>query len=126
MILVLAKATAVLVAFFGIALFSMGLFIILMVLVQRGKGGGLAGALGGAGGQSAFGARATDQITWLTASTVALWILFSASAVLFLNPVPKKTAGEDVPGGIVTSEEADGGESPEEGGGGSDSPETDE
>ena len=86
MIFVLAKTSAVFVAFFGIVIFVLSLFIILMVLVQRGKGGGLAGALGGAGGQSAFGARATDQITWLTACTVALWILMSASAVVFLNP----------------------------------------
>ena len=78
--------SGVLVSFYGFALFSLGLFIILMVLVQRGKGGGLAGALGGAGGQSAFGARATDQITWLTACTVAVWILMSASAVVFLDP----------------------------------------
>ena len=32
-----------------------GLFMILIVLIQRGKGGGLAGAFGGAGGSSPFG-----------------------------------------------------------------------
>ncbi len=113
LILVLAKVSVVLVSLYAIALFSLGLFIILMVLVQRGKGGGLAGALGGAGGQSAFGARATDQITWLTASTVALWILVSASAVIFLDPASgtKVTApGADEAGGIVIPRD-DGGDS---------------
>ena len=31
------------------------LFMICIILIQRGKGGGLAGAFGGAGGSSAFG-----------------------------------------------------------------------
>ena len=38
-------------AFFGIGMFSSAVFLILLVLVQRGRGGGLAGALGGMGGQ---------------------------------------------------------------------------
>ena len=35
----------------------LGLMLMLIVLIQRGKGGGLAGAFGGAGGSSAFGSR---------------------------------------------------------------------
>ena len=42
---------------FGFLLFIVALFLILLVLVQRGKGGGLAGALGGMGGQSALARR---------------------------------------------------------------------
>jgi preprotein translocase subunit SecG len=44
------------IVFIIMALIGIALFLILLVLVQRGRGGGLAGALGGAGGQSAFGA----------------------------------------------------------------------
>ena len=33
----------------------LAIFLILLVLVQRGRGGGIAGALGGMGGNSAFG-----------------------------------------------------------------------
>ena len=39
----------------AVVLLVLGLFLILLVLIQRGKGGGLAGAFGGAGGSSAFG-----------------------------------------------------------------------
>lgn len=43
-----------------------GLFLMFIILLQRGRGGGLAGALGGAGGQSAFGAKAGDVFTRIT------------------------------------------------------------
>ncbi len=33
--------------FFGIAIFLTSVFLVLLVLVQRGRGGGLVGALGG-------------------------------------------------------------------------------
>ena len=41
-------------------------FLIILVLIQRGKGGGLAGAFGGTGGASAFGSRAGDTFTRVT------------------------------------------------------------
>lgn len=53
----------------------MALFIILLVLVQRGRGGGLAGALGGPGGSSAFGAKAGDTFTKITIWVVSIWIV---------------------------------------------------
>jgi preprotein translocase subunit SecG len=52
-----------------------GLFLILLVLIQRGKGGGLAGAFGGIGGSSAFGSRAGDTFTRVTIIVAAVWIL---------------------------------------------------
>jgi preprotein translocase subunit SecG len=52
-----------------------GIFMILLVLIQRGKGGGLAGAFGGVGGSSAFGSRAGDTFTRVTIITAAVWIL---------------------------------------------------
>ncbi|RLS51073.1 MAG: preprotein translocase subunit SecG, partial [Planctomycetota bacterium] len=47
----------------GLFLVLSSLFLILLVLIQRGRGGGLAGAFGGAGGQSAFGTKAGDVFT---------------------------------------------------------------
>ena len=51
------------------------LLLIFLVLIQRGKGGGLAGAFGGAGGSSAFGSRAGDLFTRITLVLAAVWIL---------------------------------------------------
>jgi preprotein translocase subunit SecG len=72
---------------FGIVLFVMSLFLILLVLVQRGRGGGLSGALGGMGGQSAFGTKAGDLFTRITIVVAALWILLSVAAIIVMNPV---------------------------------------
>ena len=53
------------------------LFLICLVLIQRGKGGGLAGAFGGMGGSSAFGTKAGDVFTRVTMVTAVIWILLS-------------------------------------------------
>jgi preprotein translocase subunit SecG len=52
-----------------------GFLLIFLVLIQRGKGGGLAGAFGGVGGSSAFGSRAGDMFTRITIILAAVWIL---------------------------------------------------
>lgn len=52
-----------------------GIFLVLVVLIQRGKGGGLAGAFGGAGGSSPFGSRAGDAFTRFTLIIAAIWAL---------------------------------------------------
>ena len=58
-----------------IVLFLTALFLIVLVLLQRGKGGGLTGALGGLGGQSAFGTKAGDLFTRITIGVATFWIL---------------------------------------------------
>jgi preprotein translocase subunit SecG len=50
-------------------------FLIVLVLIQRGKGGGLAGAFGGMGGQSAFGTKAGDLFTRITIGVAGFWIV---------------------------------------------------
>ncbi|RMF43273.1 MAG: preprotein translocase subunit SecG [Planctomycetota bacterium] len=71
--------------FFGISIFVLSLFLILLVLVQRGRGGGLTGALGGPGGQSAFGTRAGDVFTRVTIVVATIWIFLCAASVIFLR-----------------------------------------
>ncbi len=66
---------------FGILIFLTSVFLILLVLVQRGRGGGLTGALGGMGGQSAFGTKAGDVFTRITMVTAAIWILLCMGAI---------------------------------------------
>jgi preprotein translocase subunit SecG len=61
--------------FINLILILLGLFLILLVLIQRGKGGGLVGALGGAGGSSPFGSRAGDTFTRITIYVACIWLL---------------------------------------------------
>jgi preprotein translocase subunit SecG len=69
-------------------LFLVSLFLILLVLVQRGKGGGLTGALGGMGGQSAFGTKAGDAFTRITIITTLIWITLCMITISRFNPPP--------------------------------------
>jgi preprotein translocase subunit SecG len=66
---------------FQISLGGIALFLILLILVQRGRGGGLTGALGGMGGQSAFGTKAGDVFTRVTIVVAACWILLSMAVL---------------------------------------------
>jgi preprotein translocase subunit SecG len=72
-------------------LFLTALFLILLVLVQRGKGGGLAGAFGGMGGQSAFGTKAGDMFTKITVVVVAIWIVLNV-----ISPFALESSGKSL------------------------------
>lgn len=76
------------------ALLAIGTFLILVVLVQRGRGGGLTGALGGMGGQSAFGTKAGDTFTKITIWTAVVWILLCVVAVKYLSTSTSDALGE--------------------------------
>jgi preprotein translocase subunit SecG len=70
---------------FGILMSVTAVFLMLIVLVQRGRGGGLAGAFGGAGGQSAFGTKAGDLFTRITICVAAFWIVLCLVALRVLG-----------------------------------------
>ena len=68
-----------------ILLLITAVFLIILVLIQRGKGGGLAGAFGGMGGQSAFGTKAGDLFTKITIGVAAFWIILCIVTVKYLG-----------------------------------------
>ncbi len=72
----------------GVTLLMVSLFLILLILVQRGRGGGLTGALGGPGGQSAFGTKAGDLFTRVTGFVALGWISLCAFTMWSLGPKP--------------------------------------
>lgn len=66
--------------FFAFLLSIMAIFLIGLILLQRGRGGGLSGALGGAGGQSAFGSKTGDVFTKVTIGVAFVWIALIVAA----------------------------------------------
>ncbi len=87
---------------FGILMFLVATFLILLVLVQRGRGGDLSGAFGGMGGQSAFGARAGDTFTYITIWTAAVWIVLCIAGVKLLSVPSGKLGAEEAVAPITT------------------------
>ena len=74
------------------------IFLIVLILIQRGKGGGLAGAFGGMGGQSAFGTKAGDLFTRVTMGAALFWIILCMAAVSVLG-TSQNIVSEDIGGG---------------------------
>jgi protein translocase SecG subunit len=62
------------------------LFLILLILIQKGRGGGLASAFGGAGGNTAFGSKTGDVLTWATSIVFGIFIVLA----VVLNIVAEK------------------------------------
>lgn len=60
--------------FLTLLLVFVSILMILVILLQRGRGGGLVGALSGLGGQSAFGTKAGDTFTRITIVIAAIWV----------------------------------------------------
>ena len=92
------------VIFLATILILTGIFLIVLILIQRGKGGGLAGAFGGAGGQSAFGTKAGDLFTKITIGAAAFWIIMCIVSVRVMAPA--KSSLINVPGANPPSQGA--------------------
>lgn len=81
----------------GLLMAFLSVFLILLILIQRGRGGGLSGALGGAGGQSAFGSKAGDTFTVITVTVAGVWIIVCAFAMWLLGMHSPSVANLDDP-----------------------------
>jgi preprotein translocase subunit SecG len=70
---------------------TIGVFIfvcfcmILLILIQKGRGGGLASAFGGSGGNTAFGSKTGDVLTWATSVVFGVFILLAVALNLFAD-----------------------------------------
>ena len=66
-----------------------------IILLQRGRGGGLVGALSGLGGQSAFGTKAGDMFTRITIGIAAVWVLLAGISGQVLRARTSKFQGDE-------------------------------
>ncbi len=76
-------------SFWYYACVSMFLFVCVvmigLVLLQKGRGGGLASAFGGAGGNTAFGSKTGDVLTWATAILFGVFISLAVALNLLAD-----------------------------------------
>jgi len=73
-----------------VLLFIICLFLILIVLIQKGRGGGLASAFGGAGGNTAFGSKTGDVLTWATSIVFAIFLLLAIVTNVTADKIDKQ------------------------------------
>lgn len=73
----------------------LALILMAVILLQRGRGVGLSGAFGGAGGHTAFGSKTGDVLTWATIVIAGLFLFY----VVVLNYlfVPPRAPGASPP-----------------------------
>ena len=71
--------------FVGIVFIAVCFLLIIVVLLQKGRGGGLGAAFGGAG-SSAFGTRTGDVFTWITIVLTVVFLLLAIGATFLYRP----------------------------------------
>src|SRR5580704_10594286 len=89
---------SILVNILSTALVLGALLLVGVILLQRGRGGGLAGAFGGVGGQSAFGTKAGDVFTRLTLGIAIVWVILAVVtgyAMQYESGQPRYGGGEN-------------------------------
>ena len=63
--------------------------LILMILIQKGRGGGLSGAFGGAmAGGGVLGSKTGDFLTWLTIGLVGVFLTLAVVMAKWYKPTP--------------------------------------
>ena len=61
--------------------------LVLMILIQKGRGGGLSGAFGGAmAGGGVLGSKTGDFLTWVTIGLVGLFLTLAVVMAKFYKP----------------------------------------
>ena len=87
--------------------------LVLLVLIQRGRGGGLAGAFGGPGGHSAFGTKTADVFIKATAVLGAIFVVLAILTAWLMHKQQTALLEEAAPPPAqVPAEEGSGGPAP--------------
>lgn len=72
--------------FVGVIWFIAALLLILLILIQKGKGGGLGAAFGGAGSNSLLGTKTGDFLTWITIGLTVIFLFVGVLMSKFYRP----------------------------------------
>lgn len=64
----------------------LALGLILVVLIQKGRGGGIGAAFGGGGANSLLGTKTGDFLTWVTISLISLFLVGAVVMGKYMRP----------------------------------------
>ena len=64
------------------------LALILIILIQKGRGGGLSAAFGGAGAGGVLGSKTGDFLTWVTIVLVGVFLSLAIVLAKYYKPPP--------------------------------------
>lgn len=86
-------------AFYSLLTFFIVLCVLFagLILIQKGRGGGISSAFGGAGGNTAFGSKTGDVLTWATSVVFAIFLVCCVS----LSLLAAKVNEQAVKGAVV-------------------------
>ena len=72
--------------------------LILVILIQKGRGGGLSGAFGGGGmAGSLLGSKTGDFLTWVTIVLVGVFLLLAVILARFYRPAQQNYGASSAP-----------------------------
>ncbi|MHC4757599.1 MAG: preprotein translocase subunit SecG [Planctomycetota bacterium] len=66
--------------------FICAVILVLLILIQKGRGGGLSGAFGGGMSSSLLGSKTGDFLTWVTIVLVAVFLILAVVMAKFYKP----------------------------------------
>ena len=90
-------AVGILMKFVAVLFVLVCLILILVVLMQKGRGGGLSGAFGGGMASGLLGSKTGDFLTWVTIVLVAVFLVLAVLMARYYRP--PVTYGQTVPPG---------------------------
>ena len=96
-------AIGILMKFVAVLFVLVAILLILVILIQKGRGGGLSGALGGGMASGLLGSKTGDFLTWVTIGLVAVFLVLAVLMARFYRP-PVSHYGEQAPAPVQTQE----------------------
>ncbi len=79
-------AVGLLMNFVAVLFVLVSVVVVLVILIQKGRGGGLSAAFGGGMAGSLLGSKTGDFLTWVTIVLVAVFLLLAVALARFYRP----------------------------------------
>jgi preprotein translocase subunit SecG len=115
MIVLPLLAVGLLMKFVAVLFVLVCLILILVVLMQKGRGGGLSGAFGGGMASGLLGSKTGDFLTWVTIVLVTVFLFLAVLMARYYRPpvrYGRTTTGQPMTGGQTATPPAPRSEQP--------------